>query len=122
MKTGAVVIVYTLTILAGTLGGCAVGSHAFLTRHQLQWGFVLAYGVIGAATSIGVVSYLILWNGWTVADMSEDQLHALLLAASLSGMFGSSILGSAYAISKLVLRYKGIEIQVTTAEKKQEAR
>lgn len=118
MKTASVAIVYTITILAGTLGGCAVGSHAFLTRKQLQLGFVLAYGVIGAATSLGVVSYLLWSNGWTVSAMAEEQLHGLLMAASLSGMCGSTIMGSAYAISKLVLRYKGLEIQVTAAEKK----
>ena len=106
------VILYALFALTGALGGCAAGSHLLMKKNDLRLVFLVAYGIIGAAMGLAT-SVLMLWWAETNFEMITDpEINRLFTVSLLSGGIGSSVLGGIHIVSKIILRWKGIEVTV----------
>lgn len=74
--------------------------------------FVVAYMVIGAATSVGVAGFLLWQSGEAIEALSDATLHEVIWASVTSGAIGSLALSLIHAASRIVLKWRGVEIQV----------
>jgi hypothetical protein len=112
VETKSTMMIYAIAAVTGALGGCAAGAHVFLYREGFRIAFVLAYAVIGAAVSVGVAGSILWQIGQPLSDLSDAALHQVIMASMFSGMVGSFALSLLHVASKIVLRWRGIEIEV----------
>ncbi len=119
MEAKSTLIIYAVAAITGALGGCAAGAHVFLSRKGFRMAFVIAYAVIGAATSVGVAGAIMWHIGQPVSELSEAALHQIITSSMIGGALGSLALSLLHMASKVVLRWRGIEIELVA--RRQEA-
>ncbi len=119
LDTKSTLILYAVAAVTGALGGCAAGAHVFLSRKGFRIAFVIAYAVIGAATSVGVAG-AILWHiGQPISELSDGSIHQIITSSMIGGALGALALSLLHMASKIALKWRGIEIEIVA--RKQES-
>lgn len=112
LETKSTMIIYAIAAVTGALGGCAAGAHVFLSRKGFRIAFVLAYAVIGAAVSVGVAGSILWQLGQPISKLSDAAVHQIITSSMFGGMLGALALSLLHMASKIVLKWRGIEIEV----------
>lgn len=98
-------ILVILSAIAGMVGGCGSASFQVLSGRQLTIAIMGAYATLGAA--LGITSFLITFG---IADLPVDKV--LLIAIAMGGFSTATVAGVRVGV-KAVLRWRGIEAEIT---------
>lgn len=105
-------IMYAMFAATGALGGCAAGSHLLMRRNSTRLAYLIAYCIMGIAMGLTIATMTMVATGWSPSTLTEHQVNSLLAITIASGAMGSFILGGAHAITRVILKWGGFEVEV----------
>jgi len=110
---------YFLAGLTGGVGGCgAVMLHVTRGSHVPAI-ILLAYVVVGTTVGIITGAWLLAMSNFTDLGLA---IHELIAWSGSSGLVTTMVLVFLQKASKLVLKWRGIEVQFTLREQNEERR
>lgn len=106
-------ILYLVAALSGGLGGCGAAAATVLRGKEVSLVVVISHLIIGVVVGVIMGAFVLAYSQFSGL---EAALHDVVMAAGASGLAASVGLALANKMSKIVLKFRGVEVQFTLRE------